>query len=358
MGPAVRRFRNSIFKAILQRRSIHTYFLGGYYLNSNLTKWLSNAGVSAELAAAESAASAHTVYGTAKWAVDTAEALVNASNAHGIASLISAALSQIGPSGGVGFIGDSADTFAMQQTIANVVAPALNLVQAAGVTVRADGSIVIGVSWFGIPVSATISAGGKVSVGLGAPADVGASTINEPGLNVASGSTSGTTVLKGTSGPGGTDVLIGLGGPTQMYGGSGANTLTGGTGDTTLYGGAGSNTFEFSDVDSIPNTLETVAVHKVGDQLIVNGTKITGTSAGGSNYLWTDTSSGTQYLFTPEQGFKESGLGTLVISNGTLGANNGDQITVQNFNLTSAQSTTGDMGIFLGGAVFLKREGQ
>jgi Ca2+-binding RTX toxin-like protein len=59
---------------------------------------------------------------------------------------------------------------------------------------------------------------------------------------------------------------------------------------------------------------------------------------------------GLTYTFA---GTPDSPLGTLTITGALLGSNSANSIEIENFNLESAQSATGFMGIYLGGALFL-----
>jgi hypothetical protein len=188
--------------------SFGAYFTGGYYLDSGLTKWLHNDDASAELSLANLAlsTSTSTLKGKYTWAEAVAGLLADAGTAHTLAAFIPAALQQIGPSGGVGFVGATPDSSALQQAIGEVVEPVLNAIQSAGLTANVNGSISIGLSWLGIPITIGVSAGGVLQIGSGDVQGVAAGAVGV--LSGATGNTSQTTVLKGTPGTVGTDVLM------------------------------------------------------------------------------------------------------------------------------------------------------
>jgi Ca2+-binding RTX toxin-like protein len=73
-----------------------------------------------------------------------------------------------------------------------------------------------------------------------------------------------------------------------------------------------------------------------------------GNPVSGTPYEWSD-ANGTQYTFTGEP---DASIGTLTITNGLLGSNPGNSITITNFNLSSAESLpAGFEGIHLPGSI-------
>lgn len=119
--------------------------------------------------------------------------------------------------------------------------------------------------------------------------------------------------------------------------------------------GATSNgRFEFNVPGRSQIAQETIVGGSGQGTLWVNGPSIYAQLAGGSPVpgspgSWAD-SNGTKYVFT---GSPNSPLGTLTITSGLLGSNLADSITIQDFNLSSANGLTGYMGIFLPGTLSL-----
>ena len=81
-----------------------------------------------------------------------------------------------------------------------------------------------------------------------------------------------------------------------------------------------------------------------GVQLSGTTASVTATSSGG--LVWTG-SDGTQYQFTPGVDFSQSGVGTLAISGGALAAATGDSVSIDDFNLSVAETEAGFAGIHL-----------
>lgn len=315
----------------------HTVLTGGYYLDSNLTQWLSNDGLGATAGALAGIAGAIGGPGLA--------VLADSGISHELAAFIPAAIAQI-PAGGIGFSGATPDSSALQTLIADAAYPLLEAVNTSGVAPQGNGSFTFGPGWLGPVVNLVESAWSATPETP--DGNVGATAGNSAPLNIATGSATQNSVITGTSGGSAvSDLLIATGAPTELHGGSGANTLVGGTGDTTLYGGSGTNTYLYLNPNSTPDTTATIVDPHGTDVLEVGTVQLTGTSTTGSDYQWTD-ASGTEYQFTPGQGFSQTGFGTLVISNGVLGADNGNEIAIQNFNLSLAGARpNGFMGITL-----------
>jgi VCBS repeat-containing protein len=112
------------------------------------------------------------------------------------------------------------------------------------------------------------------------------------------------------------------------------------------------------DIDKAPTTtlsvigvgtvsLETLASASINVASNSNGkVQLTGTGVNtGAAFNWADLS-GTQYRFTPS--VRGSSTGVLAISEGLLGANSGDKILIQKFELGRAQTANGYFGIRLG----------
>jgi hypothetical protein len=134
----------------------------------------------------------------------------------------------------------------------------------------------------------------------------------------------------------------------------------GGSGNETLIGGSGNDTYVFISPTNGTYTTETINDIRGGGQgsIYVDSQLLTSdasstlfanvnTNADGSkSYIWQG--NGTTYSFTPvASGGNFAGYtGTLTITGGPLGTA-GNQIVINNFNLTQAQSSSGYLGIHL-----------
>lgn len=161
----------------------------------------------------------------------------------------------------------------------------------------------------------------------------------------------------------GNDVLIGGGYGNDLIGGNGNNVLIAGTGYDTLKGGAGAgmNYFQagfsgdlldgystFVDKYEIVADGGTTGSDTIDDQtgmgtVWIGDTQLIGATGAVNNNTWT-ASDGTTYKFAPNVAGSLQQIGTLTITNGTIGKD--DELVIDNFDLAKAESTVG--GGFLG----------
>ena len=124
---------------------------------------------------------------------------------------------------------------------------------------------------------------------------------------------------------------------------TGADLLIGGAGNDLLIGGSGSDTFAYMPPASGATT-ETINDYfgNGAGSVYVGNTQLTGgTAVAGKDNTWTD-GNGDQYAWN-------TSTGALTISQGLLGANSGDQIVIDNFNLNAAETNPhGYLGIKFG----------
>ena len=157
----------------------------------------------------------------------------------------------------------------------------------------------------------------------------------------------------------GDDVLIGGGTGNHLVGGNGNNVLIAGSGYNTIVGGTGAE-FDYFQAGFNGNTLQgrstlldwyqfvvnamTTGTDTITDRaglgsIWIGNTQLTGAAGSGGNFTWT-ASDATTYHFDPylSDGVLQT-TGTLTISNGAVGS--GDQLVIQDFNLTQAEAPTG-----------------
>lgn len=82
------------------------------------------------------------------------------------------------------------------------------------------------------------------------------------------------------------------------------------------------------------------------DSVQLSGTTASVAATSSGELVWTG-SDGTQYQFTPGVDFTQSGVGILAISGGALAAATGDSVSIDDFNLSIAETEAGFAGIHL-----------
>jgi trimeric autotransporter adhesin len=174
--------------------------------------------------------------------------------------------------------------------------------------------------------------------------DIGVSGLGVP-LDVITGSSDETSALKGDAA---TDLIIAGGQTTQILAGSGTDYLVGGPGNSTLVGGGGTDTFIDDISQNTGASTETITnPNGTGAVFINSATACTSLSGGAavanSPDVWRD-ANGTVYTFN---GAPNSAIGTLTISGGLLNNGYANTIVINDFNLASANTQTGFMGIVL-----------
>ena len=166
--------------------------------------------------------------------------------------------------------------------------------------------------------------------------NVGAFMLGGAGNDSLTGGLGNNLLVAGT----GNDTLNGGAGSNVLIAGAGSDFLYGGQGNATLYGGSGNDTFVYV-TPSTGATTETINdTSGYGNGTVFDGgTQITGNGIlRQTDNTWVD-SNGDQYVFN-------TSTGALTISQGLLGTNSGDQIVIDNFNMTAAQTNTnGYLGI-------------
>ncbi|MHB8252294.1 MAG: hypothetical protein ACYDEV_01000 [Acidiferrobacter sp.] len=142
----------------------------------------------------------------------------------------------------------------------------------------------------------------------------------------------------------GSDTLIAGAGQDTLVAGSGSDTLIGGLGNDTIYAGTGQDTFDYVASGSFTETIINSSIASAQDAIYAGSltpTQLTGGKAAGSD-TW-KSSDGTTYTFVTHLGPMSNDTGTLFIAGGGLGSG---EIVIQNFNMTTAETTTyGDLGL-------------
>ena len=142
----------------------------------------------------------------------------------------------------------------------------------------------------------------------------------------------------------GNTILIGGSSADTLKSGSGNDTLIGGTGNDSMIGGSGSDTFVYIKPTGVQVAVDTIddSLGNGAGSVYVGNTQLTGgTAVAGKDNTWTD-GNGDQYAWN-------TSTGALTISQGLLGANSGDQIVIDNFNLNAAETNPhGYLGIKFG----------
>ncbi len=145
----------------------------------------------------------------------------------------------------------------------------------------------------------------------------------------------------------GDDSLEGGVGDDLLIGGGGTDTIIGGAGNDTLDGGTGTSKFVFAPASGTAGK-ETIKNGSAGSTVWVGAIQLKSAGASGiplsttAANTWTD--GAIQYNFIRDASNPLSPIGTLKITGGALGAG---EISIESFNLQSAQSTTGYLGIQL-----------
>ncbi len=147
----------------------------------------------------------------------------------------------------------------------------------------------------------------------------------------------------------GNDILYAGAGYSTLIAGSGNDTLMGGQGNVTMDGGNGYDYFQYLNTNDGQATTETIDDSKSdgnGGVYIGNTSLKGGKFDGQVNNTWVDNTNNLTYQFTSSQ--TDDNVGILTISgdaSGTSILGSGDQIIINNFNLSQAQSATGYLGI-------------
>ncbi|MHB1677396.1 MAG: lipase family protein [Sulfuriferula sp.] len=167
--------------------------------------------------------------------------------------------------------------------------------------------------------------------------NVGAFMLGGAGNDSLTGGLGNNLLVAGT----GNDTLNGGAGSNVLIAGAGSDLLYGGQGNATLYGGSGNDTFVYV-TPATGATTETINDTTGNGTVYDGGTQITGNGIlQQTDTTWVD-SQGDHYLF-------DTATGALTISQGVLGANSGDQIVIDHFNLNAAQTNAnGYLGIKFG----------
>ena len=191
--------------------------------------------------------------------------------------------------------------------------------------------------------------------------DLNASASSGNDLLIAStGSTDGITLSADTGNDtltagSGSDVLIAGAGQDSLQAGSGNDTLIGGLGNDTMTVGTGQDTLYDltgsgnTGASSILTIIDNANASAQDSIAIASGIGTPTPLTGGhltpiSLFTW-QSSEGTTYTFTPQYvNVLNEQIGTLTISQGALSS---DEIIIKDFNLNTAQGSTGDLGIKL-----------
>src|SRR3569623_492663 len=159
---------------------------------------------------------------------------------------------------------------------------------------------------------------------------------NDSNLSAESGKNAKDTLLLSGSG---NDTLIGA---------AGNDTLIGGFGNATLNGGNGNDYYEFVVPNGVKVVTQTIKdTDGKGSVWVFDGSdnkQLIGTSTESKKFEWVD-KDGVTYKFTAPSSF-DTNIGVLTINKGALG--DGNQIVINNFDLTKARSKDGYLGIHLG----------